>query len=291
MLIYQKTIYYQKTISMNIMTRFSNGWTIATNSFKVLKENRQLVIFPILSGVSLVVILASFFVAFLAFSGWDPAQLSSPGKIMSYAILFFFYIVNYFVIIFFNMALVHCTSLYFKGEEVTVQKGIEFSKSRIGSIIGWAIFAGIAGGILKIIQENVGTLGKIITGIIGVVWSIATFFVVPVIAYENLGPIAAFKRSALLMKEKWGESIGAGFSFGLIQLGAIAVIALVGFAVAAINIIAGIMIAVLLLLLMGVIMSTVKTIFISAIYHNITGDPVELYNQQFIDNLFETKRK
>jgi hypothetical protein len=134
-------------------------------------------------------------------------------------------------------------------------------------------------------------LGKIITGIIGVVWSIATFFVVPVIAYENLGPIAAFKRSALLMKEKWGQSIGAGFSFGLIQLGAIAVIAVIGFAVAAINIIVGIVLAVLLLLLMAVIMSTVKTIFISAVYHNITGDPVELYNQQFIDNLFETKRK
>jgi hypothetical protein len=276
---------------MNLMTKFSNGWTIATNSFKVLKENRQLVIFPILSGVSTIVILASFCIAFLGFSGWDLDNVSDPGRIMSYAIIFLFYIVNYFVIVFFNMALVHCTSLYFKGEEVTVQKGIEFSKSRIGSIIGWAVFAGIVGGILKIIQENVGSLGKIITGLIGIVWSIATFFVVPVIAYENLGPIAAFKKSAMLMKEKWGESIGAGFSFGLIQLGAIAIIALIAFAVSAINIIAGIGIGVLLLLLMSVIMSTVKTIFISAIYHNITGDPVELYNQQFIDNLFETKRK
>jgi hypothetical protein len=276
---------------MNLMTRFSNGWTIATNSFKVLKENRQLVIFPVLSGVSMIVIFASFCIAFLGFSGWDLDQVSDPGRIVSYAILFLFYIVNYFVIVFFNMALVHCTSLYFKGEEVTVQKGIEFSKSHIRSIIGWAVFAGIVGGILKIIQENLGSVGKIITGLVGIVWSIATFFVVPVIAYENLGPIAAFKKSALLMKEKWGESIGAGFSFGLIQLGAIAIIALIGFAVAAINIIAGIGIAVVLLLLMSVIMSTVKTIFISAIYHNITGDPVELYNQQFIDNLFEIKRK
>ncbi len=93
------------------------------------------------------------------------------------------------------------------------------------------------------------------------------------------------------MKEKWGESIGAGFSFGLIQLGAIAIIALIAFSISAINIIAGIAVGVLLLLLVSVIMSTVKTIFISAIYHNITGDPVELYNQQFIDNLFETKKK
>jgi uncharacterized protein DUF6159 len=276
---------------MNLMTKFSNGWTIATNSFRVLKENRQLVIFPILSGVSVIVILASFCVAFLGFSGWNLHSVSEPTRWVSYAILFLFYIINYFVIVFFNMALVHCTSLYFKGEEVTVEKGIEFSKSRIGSIIAWAVFAGIIGGILKIIQENVGSLGKIITGLIGVVWSIATFFVVPVIAYENLGPIAAFKKSALLMKEKWGESIGAGFSFMLIQLGAVVIIAIVAFAVAMINLIAGIAIGVLLLLLTGVIMSTVKTIFISAIYHNITGDPVELYNQQFIDNLFQAKRK
>ena len=103
---------------MNLMTKFSNGWTIATTSFKVLKDNRQLLFFPILSGVSIMAILASFCVAFLGFSGWQLDQLSAPGKLMSYAILFFFYITNYFVIVFFNMALVHCTSLYFKGEEV-----------------------------------------------------------------------------------------------------------------------------------------------------------------------------
>ena len=276
---------------MNLMTRVSSGWTIATNSFKVLKENRQLIIFPILSGISIILILASFCVALLGLSGWELNQISEPGRVMSYAIFFVFYIVNYFVIVFFNMALVHCTSLYFKGEEVTIKKGIDFSMSRIGSILGWAVFAGIVGGILKIIQENAGSLGKIITGLIGIVWSIATFFVVPVIAYENVGPLAAFKKSASLMKEKWGESIGAGFSFGLIQLGGIAIIAMIAFALSAINIIAGIAIGVLLLLLFSIIMSAVKTIFISAIYHNITGDPVELYNQQFIDNLFETKRK
>jgi hypothetical protein len=73
---------------MNLMTKFSNGWTIATNSFKVLKENRQLVIFPILSGVSIIIILASFCVAFLGFSGWDLNQVSEPGTVMSYALLF-----------------------------------------------------------------------------------------------------------------------------------------------------------------------------------------------------------
>lgn len=276
---------------MSLITRFSNGWTIASNSFRVLKENRQLLIFPILSGISVIVIMISFFTAVLGFAGWDIDNMATEDSIVSYALLFLFYIVNYFVIVFFNMALIHCTSLYFKGEEVTVRKGLDFSISRVGSIFAWAVFAGIVGGILKIIQENVGSLGKIITGIAGIVWSVATFFVVPVIAYENLGPVGAFKRSAQLMKEKWGERIGAGFSFVLIQLAGFAAIAVVAFAVAAMSLIAGVVVGALGLLLLLTVISAVKTIFISAVYHNVNGDPAELYNQQFIDNLFETKRK
>ncbi|HMC84860.1 MAG TPA: DUF6159 family protein [Chitinophagaceae bacterium] len=276
---------------MNLFSRLSNGWTIAMNSFKVLRENRQLIIFPVLSGISLILIMASFFTALLGFSGWQLDNISEPGRIASYAILFAYYIVNYFVVVFFNMALIHCTHLYFKGEEASVRKGIAFSMSRIGVIFTWAIIAGSVGAILKIIQENVGSLGKIITGIIGIVWGVATFFVVPVIAYENMGPIAAFKRSAGMMKEKWGQSIGAGFSFGLIQLLGIAVVLILGFTIGAlVHPVAGIAVGVLCFLLLQTIISAAQTIFVSSIYHNITGDPVENYNQQFVDNLFISKK-
>jgi Family of unknown function (DUF6159) len=276
---------------MNFFDRLSNGWTIAMNSFKVLRENQQLIIFPILSGISLILIMASFFTAALGFSGWKIDNMNEPNTILSYAILFAYYIANYFVVVFFNMALVHCTSLYFKGEEVTVKKGIQFSMSRIGTIFAWAVLAGSVGAILKIIQENVGTLGKIITGIIGIVWGVATFFVVPVIAYENLGPIDAFKRSSQLMREKWGQSIGAGFSFGLIQLAGIIIVAIIGFSIgAAIHPVAGIAAAVLSFLLLQTVISAAQTIFVSSVYHNINGDPVEHYNQQFVDNLFVSKK-
>ena len=275
---------------MSFGTRFSNGWTIAKNSFKVLRENRQLIVFPILSGISIILIFASFFTVILGIAGWNVDNMRDLGTIGSYVVLFVFYIINYFVVVFFNMALIHCTSLYFKGEEVTIRKGIDFSMSRISSIFAWAVFAGTIGAVLKIIQENVGSLGKIITGIIGIVWSVATFFVVPVIAYENLGPVGAFKKSANLMKEKWGERIGAGFSFFLIEVVAVLAIGIVGFVLASVNVIAGVAIAVIGILLLLTVISALKTIFISAIYHNIQGDPVELYNQQFIDNLFETKK-
>ena len=165
----------------------------------------------------MILILGSFVTALLASAGWDFEYIQEPGTAMSYVIMFLYYLVNYFIVVFFNTALVHCTRLYFKGEEVTIAKGLQFSMSRLGAIFSWAVFAATVGFILKIIQENVGSLGKIITGLLGIVWSIATFFVVPVLAYENVGPIGAFKRSTQLMKEKWGESLGATFSFALIH--------------------------------------------------------------------------
>jgi hypothetical protein len=275
---------------MGFFEKLSNGWKISMNSFKVLKENKQLIIFPILSGISIILILGSFITVLLAAAGWDFDGIEQSGRTTNLIYVFLYYLVNYFVVVFFNTALVHCTRMYFHGEEVSIQKGLKFSMSRIGSIFAWSMFAATIGTILKLIEENVGWIGKIIVSIIGIVWSIATFFVVPVIAYENVGPLGAFKKSTQLMKEKWGESLGARFSFGLVQLIAFIVVAIPLFLIGSIfHPIAGIVLSLMGSLFIMAVISASQTIFISAVYHNINGDPVKHFNQQMIDNLFEAK--
>jgi hypothetical protein len=262
------------------------------NSFKVMKENKKLIIFPILSGISMLMIIGSFVVILFAGAGWDAENIDTQGNVTHYAELFLYYLVNYFVVVFFNTALVHCTRLYFQGEEVTVRAGLQFALTRIGAIFSWAIFAATVGTALRLLQENLGSLGKIVTSLIGIVWSITTFFVVPVIAYENLGPLAAYKRSAELMREKWGESLGASFSFGLVQLLAILLMAVPAFLLGwLIHPIAGIVLFVLGVFTVLAVISAAQTIFISAVYHNINGDPVKHFNQQLADNLFTEKKK
>ena len=275
---------------MSFFDRLSNGWNISMNSFKVLRANKQLIIFPILSSISLMLVLASFVTVVLAGSGWDVDNIQEPGQVGSILVLFLYYLVNYFVVVFFNMSLVHCTHLYFKGEPVTIEAGVKFSVSRIGAIFLWSMFAATVGTILRLVQENLGWLGKIIIGLIGVVWSIATFFVVPIIAYENVGPIDAFKKSAQLMREKWGESLASGFSFGLVNFLGFLVVGGGLFLIGSIfNPLVGIVLAVLGVLLVSAIVSAAQTIFVSAVYHNITGDPTEHFNQQMIDSLFSEK--
>lgn len=275
---------------MNFFTKLSNGWQITMNSFAVLKENKQLILFPILSGISLVLVLGSFITAIMASAGWDTDNLQDKSTALQYFILFLFYVVNYFIILFFNMALVHCTHLYFTGQPVSLSAGIRYSLSRIGAIFSWAIFAATVGLILRIIQENFGWLGKLIAGVLGIVWSIATFFVVPIIAYENAGPIDAFRRSGELMKQKWGESLASTFSLGFIQLIGILVVALpLYFLGSLFHPLFGILLAVLGGLLVVAVISATQMIFVSAVYHNIQGNPVKHFNQQLADNLFVHK--
>ena len=206
---------------MRFFERLSNGWRLGKISLLTIRENPSLIVFPFISGISLILVTLSFFGSgYLAFGeeilaiADDEIAANSLDAIL-YVMVFLFYLLNYFIIVFFNVGLVHCARRILEGHETTVREGINYATTRVGSILSWAILAATVGMILKAIQENSGTFGQIISGIIGMVWGIATFFVVPIIAYEDVNPIEAVKRSGQIMKDKWGESIGANFSFGL----------------------------------------------------------------------------
>jgi hypothetical protein len=278
-----------KFILMGIFNRMSNGWELAMSSLKVLNANKQLIIFPVLSGLAVLLVGASIGLAIFSGADWNTDNIRLDRTTV-YLILFVFYFVNYFVVIFFNMALIHCTKLYFDGEEVSVAKGLQFSMSRVHIIFSWVLFSATVGIVLRIIQDNLGWIGKIVTGAIGLVWSIATFLVVPILAYEKLGPLDAVKRSAQLMKEKWGEGIGASFSFGLIFLFLFFGWGIFSYAMSYyINDGAGIAFFVLGIVFTFIISSALHSIFISALYNNINGNINEHFRQQMLDGLFQGK--
>jgi len=154
----------------------------------------------------------------------------------------------------------------------------------------WAAFAATVGFLLRVLQDKVGFLGKIAVGILGAAWSIATFFAVPVIAYEQLNPIDATKRSAQLVKERWGEGLVANFSLGIITFVTFIVMGIIAVAVSElVNENLGIALFVISVLAVSIITSTVKSIAISAIYNGLNDDVSAHFNRQMLDDLFVTK--
>ncbi len=80
--------------------------------------------------------------------------------------------------------------------------------------------------VLRAISERSGLLGRLVVGLVGLAWNLATFLVVPVLVVEDVGPIEAIRQSAAYLKRTWGEQIvgnlGMGLVFGLISLGTLA---------------------------------------------------------------------
>jgi hypothetical protein len=201
-----------------MFARLSRSWNLLEASASVLSKDKELLLFPLISTGALLLVVLSFAFPVLGLSavnGMDSESESLP--VLFYVVAFLFYFCQYFVIFFFNTALVGAAMIRLDGGNPTFRDGMRIAKSKIGVIAGYALVAATVGMILRAIEERVGFIGKIVVGLIGVGWTIATYLVVPVLAARDVGPIQAVKESATLLKKTWGENVigqaGLGLAF------------------------------------------------------------------------------
>ena len=207
--------------------RFSRSWQLVKASASVLRQDKELLWFPLMSTIALVMVVSAFALPVIGLASLDSLGPRGNGDTppILYAVAFLFYFANYFVIFFFNTALVGAAMIRLDGGDPTFKDGLRIASSRIAVLAGYAFIAATVGMILRAIQQRVGFIGKIIVGLIGVGWTLATYLVVPVLADKHVGPIDAIKESATLFKETWGENVigqaGIGVAFGFIMAGVV----------------------------------------------------------------------
>jgi hypothetical protein len=212
-------------MALGFCERISAGWELAGSSWQVLRQNKQLVVFPILSGVGCLLVLLSFALPFIAHPQWLSfldlkAARGGQAPAWMYGLLFAYYFCNYFVIVFFNSALVSCALVSFHGGTPTVGDGLRAAISRLPQILAWALVSATVGLLLKALENAHEKAGSIISAILGTAWTIMTYFVVPVLVVEKVGPFAAIGRSVSILRKAWGETLvgGVGIRFFLFLL-------------------------------------------------------------------------
>lgn len=208
------------------MGRFSRSWALIKASGAVLRQDKELLLFPFFSAIATLLVSASFILPLIltgAFERMDGQGPDGPAMVF----LFLFYLVQYFIIFFFNSALVGAAMIRLDGGDPTVRDGLRIAGSRIVQIIGYAAIAATVGLILRIIEERAGFIGRWIAGLLGVAFTVATFLTVPILVSRDIGPIEAVKESAVLLKKTWGENIignaGMGVVFVLFHLVAVGI--------------------------------------------------------------------
>ncbi|HEU0152744.1 MAG TPA: DUF6159 family protein [Arenimonas sp.] len=208
--------------------RISRSWTLVKASAAVLRSDKELLLFPVISAFATLLVAASFAVPVIGLRLFEGGEIGPLGAVVG----FLFYLCQYFVIFFFNTALVGAAMIRLEGGDPTVADGLRIARSKIGVILGYAAIAATVGLLLKAASERAGVFGRILIGLLGMAWTVGTFLVVPILVTRDVGPIDAVKESMTLLKRTWGENVagnvGIGLAFGILTtLVVIASIALV----------------------------------------------------------------
>ncbi len=278
--------------------KLSTSWELVKASGRVLWADKELLVFPIVSSIALFFVSLAFVVP-MAFSGLFDALFSQNAQIGGLIVGFAFYVVQYTVIIFANTALVGAAMIRLEGGDPTVRDGIQIALKNFVNILGYAVIAATVGMIIQRLSENKQGLGRFAISLVGMAWNLATFLVVPVLAVEGLSPLAAVKRSAALLKKTWGEQLAGNFGLGAVTGLSFFVVILLGggllMAGAVLNLplwalITGAVLLVGVLVLMGLVSSTLTGIYTAAVYqYAVSGEAGEWFDANLVRNAFRAK--
>jgi len=280
------------------MGRFARSWALVKASVAVLQANPRLLVFPLLAAVCALLVSASF-LAPLALGGALVDRVDDGQRPWWMApVVFAFYLIQYFVIFFFNAALVGAARIRLDGGNPTVRDGFAIAASRWRQILGYALIAATVGMILRAIEERADFIGRWISALLGVTWTMTTFLVVPVLVSGNVGPIDAVRQSAELLKRTWGENlagnIGIGLVFGVVLAGWLLLSAgLVGVAVNAHSVVAiviAVAVGVVGLLILSLTQSALQGVYAAALHRYAqTGDAGIGFERAWLADAFKLK--
>lgn len=253
-----------------MFARIARGWRLAKVSWGVLTSDRSLAAFPILGGIASFFLLMAFGLpAALAFDD----DLTVVGVILAGIAIY----LSTFAAVFFNVSLAAAAVQVLDGEDATVASGVAVARRHTGAIAGWAGVLASVNIILQAVRDRLGPLGAILAGGIAIIWGLITFMVIPIIAIEGIGPVAAIKRSASIFRERWGEQITGQFTIGFIPMiiALIPAAILVGIGVASGSVAVLIVLAALAALIVviaAIITAALTQIFAVALYRYAIGE-------------------
>lgn len=206
-----------------VFKRLKIGFGMARRSGNVLVDHPQLLVFPLVGGVSGIAFLATLFGGlFLTGSVFE-----DPDAIL-YGALFTAYLVETFIASFFSAGLIAATRTALDGGEPSVRGGLRTAWEHKETILVWSVIAAVVGVIIQMIESQDNFVARILAGIFAVAWGVMTYFVVPVIVFRDPSVREMFEESARTFKDTWGESIGAMGAINIVTF----LLALVGVAVA-----------------------------------------------------------
>jgi Family of unknown function (DUF6159) len=278
-----------------MFTRFQRSWELTKQCWALLQRNKVLVIFPILSALASLAIMISFIVPIFlscALQNLQHVQQHAQPTPQAYLLLFCFYFCLYLVQTFFSCALMGAANVAFSGGEASLSVGLSLAWERLGRIVAWSIVAATVGVILRTLEERMGLIGRIVIALLGAAWTVLTYFMGPIIVFEDLGVSDGLSRSVAMIKKTWGEGVGKGLTFLALSLGGILVLFGGFFVLLMVSPTVAVLFVVIGFIALATVLSTMDGIFKVALYRYACWAMVpEGFSPELIQSAFAPKKK
>jgi ABC-type multidrug transport system fused ATPase/permease subunit len=280
-----------------MFSTIQRSYSIFKQSLSVLRQDKEILIFPLLSGIFTIIamvglisggVMSGFFQRFL-----NSGDRGLANNIAAYAALFVWYFVSWFIVLFFNVAVVACARIRLEGGDPTTADGFRAARENLKAIVMWALISATVGLILRMIADRSKLVGQIIAKILGAAWAITTYFVVPVMIFEKRGPRESMKSSTELISRTWGESLvaaaGVGITIMLLGIGGLA-FPILGVLISPTAAVIGLGIMVLYWLVLAIVSSALTGIYRTGLYlYAKEGRPMQGFGDDFVRTAFAGK--
>jgi MFS family permease len=278
---------------------FKRSWQLVKASWAVLQADRELMLFPLMSGVAMIITTITFFIPVSIFVSVISGGAEDSGSVLGVVWMFFYYLISYGIVTYFNVALVGAAMIRLDGGDPTVRDGLRIAGERRGKILQYAAISATVGTILQILRERGGIIGNIIGSLGGLAWNLASFFVVPILVVRDISPWEAVKESTSLLKRTWGEQIvagtGIGFVFTLVFMGVFFLGILLIFAMVSLSeslAIVGVILFILALVAVGIVQSAISGILQAVMFRYVEyGTAPDDFDIETIRGVFKPKNK
>jgi len=206
---------------MGIISRLKTGFAFARRSARALRDHPRLTVLPAVAGLAGLLYLAALWGVVLSV---EP----SPSQPLLLGALLALYFGSTFIASYFTAALMFCVKQALDGEDPVLRDGLRAAGRNLGPLLAWAAISAVVGVIIRVIESNDSLPAKLVAAVFSVAWGVLTFFVVPVIVFEDVGVFEMFSRSKETVRQTWGESLGAAGAVGLVTVALVLVGALPG---------------------------------------------------------------
>ena len=251
------------------MNRLQTSWEMAKRSWAVLRSDKSLAWFPVLSLLGSLVVFGVF-AGLVALTGVDSSGGNDSLKPMGYVFIVLAYVALAFVQTYFLAVLVAGADARLRGRHSSVSTALEIANSRLHRLLPWALVSATVTIILQAIEERFGVVGRLVAGLVGLAWNLVTFLTVPILVLEDLGVGAALKRSKDLFKKTWGENVvgqaGLGIVGFLATLPGVLIIA-IGAGLGTVGLVVFGAIGVVWILVAATVVAALSGIYRTALYH------------------------